>query len=289
MVASECGCAGGEGIGGGGSGRAKRAVLGRSEDVRWAAGALVAGLAVAHGFGNFYALTARPEAAVVRRVNLMKGRPPGRTGSVTTAPARIPLLFDWARLPAGIGHREVTALIDALFTLGPFGFQGPAPDDLPSHLTADSEDGRTVQVIAPGYSCPSNDFLSQAVSGSRGDLLFITSANRSRFATGAAEEPAHWRAAALRAEFGQEAGVRVLEHADEEAARRNHPLHEPMSTSVLAFHRTDGVDEHGRPRLVLQRHGSLPLEQIRQAAERFGFGLALGPGAQQRLAKRQYD
>ncbi|GAA2245218.1 hypothetical protein GCM10010430_28860 [Kitasatospora cystarginea] len=264
-------------------------MLGRAEDVRWAAGAVVAGLAVAHGFGNFYALTARPEEVVVRRVNLMKGRPAGQTGSVTTAPARIPLLFDWARLPDGIGHREVTALIDALFTLGPFGFQGPAPADLPGHLTAEEDGRRTVQVIAPGYSCPSNEFLSRALAGTRSDLLFITSANRSRRATGADEEPAHWRAAALRAEFGREAGVRMLEHADEEAARRNHPLHEPMSTSVLAFHRTDGVDEHGRPRLVLQRHGSLPLERIRQAAERFGFGLTLGPGAQRRLSRRQYD
>jgi hypothetical protein len=207
---------------------------------------------------------------------------------VTTAPARIPLLFDWARLPDGIGHQAVAALIDALLALGPFGFQGPAPAHVPGHLTAMDGGRRTVRVIAPGYSCPSNDFLSRAVSGTRGDLLFIASASRSR-AAGAAEEPAHWRAAGLRSEFGREAGVRLLEHADEQVALRNYPLHEPMTTSVLAFHRTDGVDEHGRPRLVLQRHGSLPPERIRQTAERFGFGLALGPGAQQRSEKREYD
>lgn len=276
MIAN--GCVGDEG----------RAVLGRREDVRWAAGAVVAGLAVAHGFGNLYALTARPEVEVVRRVNLLKGRPPAQPGSVTTTPARIPLIFDWARLPTGVGHRELTALIDALYTLGPFGFRGPAAAEVPAHLSVNADGARTVQVIAPGYACPSNEFLSHALAGVDGDVLFITSANRSRQSTGGVEEPAHWRAAPLRKDFGHEAGVRVLEHADEKSVQRNYPLHDLMSTTVLGFHRTDGRDEAGRPRLVLERHGSLPVEQVRQAAERWGFGLSLGPGAQKRLSQRQY-
>ncbi|WP_441247972.1 hypothetical protein [Kitasatospora sp. McL0602] len=282
MIANGC-------VGGGG-----RACLGRGEDVRRAASAVAEGLAVAHGFGNFYALTARPEEPVVRRVNLLKGRPAGQVGSVTTTPARIPLVFDWAALPAGVGHRELTALIDGLYTLGPFGFRGPAAASVPAHLTTATATTATaggppvVQVIAPGYSCPSNEFLSHSMALVESDVLFITSASRSRPGAGAPEEPAHWQASALRAEFGPADGVHLLEHPDEEAARRNYPLHEPMSTSVLAFDRTEGADEVGRPRLVLERHGSLPAEQVRREAERWGFGLAVAPAARDRLARRCY-
>ncbi|AUG75121.1 hypothetical protein CFP65_0137 [Kitasatospora sp. MMS16-BH015] len=259
-----------------------RAFLGQREDVRRAAEAVAAGAVVGYGFGNFYALTARPDEQTVRRVNLLKGRPAGQTGSVTTTPARIPLIFDWARLPLGVGHREVTALIDALYTLGPFGFRGPAAELVPGHLSC----GGTVQVIAPGYSCPSNEFLAQSLARVSGELLLVTSANRSRHHTGAAEEPAHWQAATLRAEFGPEELGELLEHPDEEAARRNYPLHDPMSTTVLAFDRVEGLDAAGRPCLVVERHGSFELERVRRVADRWGFGLTLGREAGVRLTQR---
>ncbi|MDV9189586.1 hypothetical protein R6L23_15420 [Streptomyces sp. SR27] len=54
-------------------------------------------------------------------------------------------------------------------------------------------------VVAHGYACPSNAFLARALAVTNGDILYITSANRSRQATGARDEPAHWRADALKA------------------------------------------------------------------------------------------
>ncbi|MER5635431.1 hypothetical protein ABT095_00555 [Kitasatospora sp. NPDC002227] len=260
-----------------------RTFLGRREDARRAAEAVAEGAAVGYGFGNIYALAARPEQPVVARVNRLKGRPAGQVGSVTTTPARIPLIFDWSRLPAGAGHREVTALIDALYTLGPFGFRGPAAELVPAHLT----DGGTVQVIAPGYSCPSNEFLAQSLALVEGELLLITSANRSHHLTGALEEPAHWQVATLGTEFAPGELGCLLEHPDEEVARRNYPLHEPRSTSVLAFDRVEGADREGRPCLVLERHGSLEVERVRRVAERWGFGVVLGAAAGVRLGQRE--
>ena len=43
---------------------------------------------------------------VVVRINRMKGRPDAQVGSVTTTPVRIPMLFDWSKLPAGLTPRE---------------------------------------------------------------------------------------------------------------------------------------------------------------------------------------
>jgi hypothetical protein len=58
-----------------------------------------------------------------------------------------------------------------------------------------------------------------------------------------------------------------------------------MSTSILAFHRL-GTDEQGRPALVLERHGSLAADDVRDIVAGFGFGLVLGPGAAERLPLR---
>ena len=52
-----------------------RLVLSDPRDVEIVAGALAAGAVVGHAFGNFYVITTRPDAATVRSVNLMKGRP----------------------------------------------------------------------------------------------------------------------------------------------------------------------------------------------------------------------
>ncbi|NHC44321.1 hypothetical protein G9H72_03465 [Motilibacter sp. K478] len=253
-----------------------------------AARSLAEGGVVAHGFANFYAISTRPDAGSVRAVNLLKGRPGGQVGSVTTTPSRVPFVFDWRRLPPELSRHDVLEIVDALFRVGPFGFRGPAADDVPDHLTQPDQGVRTAQVIAPGYSCPSNDFLAAALTAAGTDLLYITSANRSRHRSGAADEPAHHRGAALAAEFGADPRVRLLAHRDEAVARARYPLHEPMSTTILAVHRTAGSGVDGRLRLVVERHGSLPVERVREALAPLGFDVVLGPGAGQRLRPRVY-
>ncbi|MFE1415081.1 hypothetical protein ACFW6F_30435 [Streptomyces sp. NPDC058746] len=273
------------------TGRAKAAgqlFLGNAEDVTHTAEALARGHAVAHGFGNFYALTARPDRGAVERVNLMKGRPAGQVGSVTTVGAHVPSLFDWCRLPAEFRRRQIGDLVEELFALGPFGFRGPAAPHVPAHLTAVQDGIPTVQLIGPGYRCPSNAFLAAALEATDSDFLSVTSVNRSRHRTGAAHEPAHWQASGLIAEFGHEPGVTTLIHDDEAAARRRHPHHEPMSTTVLSFHRATGHDRSALPALTLERHGSLSADHTRAIAANHGFALVIGPRAEQRLTARAY-
>ena len=263
--------------------------LGDATDERAAADRLAEGELIGYGFGNFYALLARPEAEVVRAANLRKGRPVGQVGSVVTSPLRIPLLFDWSRLPTGLTRHRVLEVMETLFRLGPFGFRGPAADAIPDHLTQDDGRARTTQVIAPGYDCPSNGFVGTCLRRIGGDILFITSANRSHHVSGRGDEPAHYRGDDLAAEFGGDAALMLLRHRDEDAARRRCPAHAPMSTSLLAFHRTGGHDETGRIRLVLERHGSLPVEHVRRHLHPLGFDVVLGPNARTRLAQRSYD
>ena len=254
-------------------------------DVLYAAGELAEGAAVGHGFANFYVITTRADAETVRRVNIMKGRPPGQVGSITTTPSRIPGIWDWGRLPAPLTRRRVLGVIDTFFGLGPFGFRGPAAPHIPGHLTFPDAGVSTAQVIAPGYACPSNEFLARAVDATDDDLLYITSANRSRHLTGAEDSPAHWRAGGLRDEFADH--LLVLEHPDEAAARRRYSGYLPMSTTILGFHRvTMGVD--GRPNLRLERHGSMHIDQVRDHLDRLGFGLTVAPGARTRLLLREY-
>ncbi|MFG3345458.1 hypothetical protein ACGF1Z_10390 [Streptomyces sp. NPDC048018] len=256
-------------------------VLSDPEGVRRAADELGAGGAVVHGFANFYALTAGADPEVVAWVNRMKGRPPGRVGSVTTVPSGIPALFDWTRLPPELPRRQVRSLLDELYELGPFGFRGPAAERLPGHLTAVRDGVRTVQVIAPGRDCPSNAFLGEALDRTGDAFLFVTSANRSR-------ELPHWRGEAVVADFRDEPRVRVLAHADDGAARLRYPHHAPVSTSVLSFHRTAGVGRAGLPALTLERQGSLSAAYIRSVAANHGFALALAPQAGPRRDARIY-
>jgi len=260
--------------------------LTRGSDTRSAAQALADGAVVGHGFANFYVITARGDAETVRRVNIMKGRPAAQVGSIITTPSRIPYVWDWGLLPAPLSRRRVLGVIDTFFGLGPFGFRGPAAAHIPGHLTFPDAGVSTAQVIAPGYACPSNEFLARAVDACDDDLLYITSANRSRHLTGADDSPAHWRAAGLRDEFGDQ--LLLLEHPDEVAARARYPQYLPMSTTILGFHRmTMGVN--GRPSLRLERHGSMPIDQVRDQLDRLGFGLTIAPGARTRLRLRQYD
>ncbi len=260
--------------------------LDERQDSRFAATALAAGAVVGHGFANFYVITTRADARTVRRVNLMKGRPPGQVGSITTTPTRIPDVWDWTKLPAPLTRRRVLGVVDTFFGLGPFGFRGPAAPHIPAHLSFPDAGVTTAQVIAPGYGCPSNEFLARAVDATEDNMLYITSANRSRHLTGADDSPAHWRASGLRDEFGDQ--LLMLEHADEENARSRYPGYLPMPTTILGFHRQH-VSDDGRPCLVLERHGSMHVDRVREHLDRLGFGLVIGPAAQTRLLLRDYD
>jgi hypothetical protein len=251
-----------------------------SADARQAAELLECGSAVAQAFGNFYAITARGDAASVARVNLMKGRPASQVGSVTLPAGRISEIFDWSALPATITRDQIEAVMDAFFEVGPFGFRGPALADIGSHLSSLDGDLRTTQLIGPGYACPSKEFLDHAAGDG---LLYVTSANRSRHLTGADDTPAHWRSAALREEFPE---LPVLEHSDEDAARERYPRHLPMSTTIIAFHRTEVED--GRISLILERHGSLHVDDVRTILDGLDLGLTVGPRAQTRLSLRSY-
>jgi hypothetical protein len=263
--------------------------LSRADDVQFAARAIADGAVLGHAFGNFYVITTRPDADVVQGVNLMKGRPADQVGSLTTTRELVPNLFDWSKLPDGLTRETAQRIIDRLFGLGPFGFRGPAGDHIPDQLAAFDGPYRTTQVIAPGYACASNALLQRAMELLGVEFLYITSANRSRHQTGAEDEPAHFTAAGLLSEFGHEDRFLTLEHADEFAARARYPLHSPMSTTILAFHKLGTPDAMGRPRLIVERHGSLPVAALRAFVADFGFGLELGPKAQQRLALRRYD
>src|SRR6478752_6966596 len=136
-----------------------RLVLDRSADAHHAA-ARLAGFPVAHGFGSIYALTARGDA--VRRVNALKGRPLGQTGSVTAPTGHELDAFALAALPRDVSAALVQELVDAFGALGPFGFRGPAAAHVPAGLTSVDGDVRTVQVIVPGRACPSQVFLAAA-------------------------------------------------------------------------------------------------------------------------------
>jgi hypothetical protein len=250
---------------------------------------LAAGAVVAQAFANFYVITTRGDAGTVRRVNVMKGRPPSQVGSITGAPAALPEVWDFDQLPAGLSRRTVRCLLDTFFALGPFGFRGAAAPSVPTHLTFPEGDINTAQVIAPGYACPSNSFLSKAAWLCPDEPLYITSANRSHYLTGADDSPAHWRADGLEAEFGAEDDFLILEHDDEAAARDRYPDYSPMSTTILGFHTVVRVPKDRRPHLILERHGSLPAGIVRRVLADFGLGLVLGPKAQTRLLLRDYS
>lgn len=266
-----------------------RALISDPGHVGRAADALATeGAVLAHAFANFYVITTRGDADTVRRVNVMKGRPPGQVGSITGPPASLPDVWDLERLPEPLSRRTALAMVDAFYSRGPFGFRAPAASSVPGHLCEADDGVLTAQVIAPGYRCPSNSLLAAAKRACAGDLLYITSANRSRHLTGAEDSPAHWRADGLRAEFGTEPGFLLVEHADEADARAAYPQYLPMSTTILGLHRVVQVPEDPRPHLVLERHGSLPVESVRGVLAEFGFGLVLGPRASKRLLLRDY-
>jgi len=228
-----------------------RLVLTNPADVQHAADALADGGVVGHGFANVYAMTTRPDADIVQRVNRRHDRPADGLGSITVPPERLPDLFDWTQLPPGLTRRSVLRVVDAFYNLGPFGFRGPAAEPVPSHLTYLEADVVTTQVIAPGYKCPSNDFLTRALAAADTDVLHIASAN-----------PAD-----------HSPDITVLEHPDDAAARSRYPGYRATSATILGFHRPVRVAGDRRPQLLLERHGSLDVDTVRQILDGLGLGL----------------
>jgi tRNA A37 threonylcarbamoyladenosine synthetase subunit TsaC/SUA5/YrdC len=245
-----------------------------------AAHATARGAALFYGFGNFCALAATPDEPSMRRVNRLKGRPTNQVGSITSDPSRIQLAFDWRKLPRGLDPQTLTAAMGDFYALGPIGFRGPAAASVPDHLTVVERGVRTVQHISPGVRCRSNALVAEILDLIGEDRLFITSANRSGHRWGAAEA-AHFEMASVLREFGQRPGVVMIGHDDERAARAFHPRHLPCSTSIIAFHH-----DLGRPALVLERHGSLSVEDAREIAMRHGLDLVVPPTAHTRVPVR---
>jgi tRNA A37 threonylcarbamoyladenosine synthetase subunit TsaC/SUA5/YrdC len=259
----------------------------RPDDRARAARALRAGHVVATAFGNFYAIVAAPSAAIVRSVNLAKGRPADQIGSITTAAENVTAVFDWAQVSPLLDGSRLRSFMAALAQAGPIGFRGPAMPHLPDHLTQMDQAVRTTQVISPGTACASNAFLRHAAAELDLGYLYVTSANRSHHLTGASEEPAHWSAAGIVADFAHLSDLIVIEHRDEAAAREAYPRHLPMSVTLLSFHRPIRADDP-LPQLTVDRHGSLHIDDVRGIAAQFGFSVRLGVSASNRLSMRSY-
>jgi hypothetical protein len=243
--------------------------LAAASDRRLAAVATTNGAALFYGFGNFCALAALPDLASMQRINALKGRPPGQVGSVTTDPWRAPHVFDWDQVA---DRATIEAVMDDFLALGPIGFRGPASARVPEHLTVDG----TAQWISPGHACRSNLLIGEILNRSGEDLLFITSANRSSNVTNQVEA-AHCEMRAIRDEFGHRSEAVLIGHPDERAVRARYPRHLPCSTTIVAFHTS---------RLVLERHGSLGIEDARAICARHGLDLTVGPGAHERVPVR---
>jgi len=229
-----------------------------SGDVVRAADAVAAGAVIAAAFGNSYVLLSRADVAAVQ-------------GWVATAPGALAELFDWSALPANLSADRFRAFMDAMGAIGPFGLRGPASALVPAHLTTDGGGMRTVDAVTPGLICPSNALLRAAVEATGAPVLRTGPASRGR-------RPAPSRADALAAEFPD---LMLIGHRDEALARDTYPGFAPTVPTLLAFHRAGPAL---RPRLTVERPGSLPAADIRQVAGYFGFDVALAPAARSRPA-----
>lgn len=260
--------------------------LANAGDIELAAEALVEGLPLASGFGNFYAIFTKANADAVAQMNVWKGRPPEQTGSIGTTTLRIPTLFDFSQIPDTLTEKKILDVMEAFLNLGPMGFRGPAATDLPRHMTGQDGPTRTAQAIVAGYRCPSNQLLARAIEQLPERYLYITSANISSRKTGV-EEPAHWKPAPLIFDFRHIVDLQLIRHASEDFAHASYPDYAEMSTSVISFHRDARVN--GQTALRLERHGSMHIDDVRNVLERFGLALEIGDGAKSRLQQRQYD
>jgi hypothetical protein len=245
-----------------------------------AAQAVSHGAIACHPVGSVFMFTARPDHALIRYVNQVKGLAPDQPVSVLTTPRHLPDLFDWSALPVGLDAAQLMSLFDTLQELGPMAFRGPASRHLPPYLT-DAVDGiRTVQVVSAGHACRSTPLLERIFMRIPQDYLYATSASR-------ADAPVHHRFAPLQAEFGSVYGLMLLRPDNASAAPSPDRDVTRTEPSVLAFHNSD-LSETGLRRLVLERQGSLALDEIAPVAKRFGFEVGLAPGAIDRLTERRY-
>jgi hypothetical protein len=159
---------------------------------------------------------------------------------------------------------------------------------VPAHLTQLDAGVRTVLALSPGHGCPSQDFLARALHAAHTDLLAVTVAGRSRPLPGTGAEPAHWRAAGMRADFGADPRFVLLERREDREGRARYPEHAPVAPSVLALPTGPPAGAGRRHRLLLERHGSLAADRVREVVDGFGFELGLRPDARHPLPRRQY-
>jgi hypothetical protein len=271
--------------------------------------ALAAGAPGFVEFGNFKALVFHPDKESMRTVNAAKGRDLDQVASVVTTREHIEGLFDWSKLQGGLTKEGVMEMIHAFYDrseanphapyAGPFGFRGPAAEHIPDHLTSpDPTTGLpTVQLIAPGYECLSNEVIAEALKAMKArstdqhTFLAITSANPSSHRTGK-DEPAHYLRRGIQEEFHDyEPGIFIMGHADEATetvVREQYPNHEPNSTTILDFSRAEAGD-YGWPRIHMARHGSLPDDLTRMVVNSMGMELAIDEQARPSLKLREYD
>ena len=154
------------------------------------------------------------------RINRLKGRPLAQAGSVTSDPQRMPLAFDWSRVPRHFEPELLISMMADFQALGPIGFRGPAAAIVPDHLTVADGAIRTVQHISPGVRCRSNALVREVLDITGEDLLFITSANSSSAPAG---RGAHYEMDAIAGEFGHRRDVVLIGHDDEAAIRAQLP------------------------------------------------------------------
>jgi hypothetical protein len=225
-------------------------LISNPDDVEYAAQAIARGAIVGHAVEHAYALTTRPDADVVRDVNFMMGRPADRVGSLTTTRALIPRLFDWSHLPPGLQPGLVLSLIERLHGLGPFSFRAPAAAHVADHLVTWCGGTRTALVIVPGLYCPTNPTIARAIELLGVEYLHITSTRGNAMP--------EWI---------------TLKLTDADLDRVEYPWRQPQSTTIVAFHRLGVPDAEGRPALIVEREGTLPLGKLRPILDDYGFGL----------------
>ena len=261
--------------------------LSHPQDRHVAAHALALGIPIFHGFANFYALTFYPHPEVIRSVNAAKGRPIEQLASITTTKSYLENLFDWEQLPHGFTRKQIMTMMHTFFELGPFGFRGPASDSVDSFLIKEIDGKKTIQVIAPGYHCPSNELLNEALHEAGISYFAATSPNISRNVTGS-EEPAHFRIKGIKRDFGgRKPGFVMIGHQNEHEARKRHPFHDQMSTSIISFDKEYPLQD-GKPIVAIERHGSLAMPRIIEILNKLEIGYTIGPAASKRLLMRKY-
>jgi hypothetical protein len=234
------------------SGSDRLLLISNPADVEYAAQAIARGEIVVLAVAHAYALTTRPDADVVRDVNLILGRPADRVGSLTTKRSLIPRLFDWSRLPPGLPPGLVLALVERLHGLGPFSFRAPVSAKIPKHLVTWCGDMRTAVVTVPGQYCPTNAPIARAIELLGIEYLHITSMRKNAMPD--------WI---------------TLQLTESDLDRVEYPWRQPESTTRVAFHQLGAPDAEGRPAVIVEREGTLPMSKLRPILADYGFGLQL--------------